>query len=163
MSSELVCLVGTASFVPSLLPWLPLRPVWLMGKGAWARSLGFSRPFPAWRWCPAGWAQGSCVTQVSQCPSWGDTSAKAALLLACAAGIPAGTSQRQEGKGTSHGEEVGQVRARDPLSLEAENQGELWAPPFLLIQFIHSQSAPGLNGGCGGLVRAGPQPLRDGY
>lgn len=46
MASRLVCLVGTVSFVPSLLPWLPLRPH-LMGKGAWARGLGFSGASPA--------------------------------------------------------------------------------------------------------------------
>jgi len=87
----------------------------------------------------------------------------AALLLAGAGGIPAGTCQRQEGRGTSHREEAGQVRAGDPLSLEAEGQGVIQAPPSVPTQLVHSQSAPGLNGGCGDLVRAASQPLRDGY
>lgn len=44
MASELV---GTISFSPSLLPWLPLKPH-LMGKGAWGRGLGCSGASPAW-------------------------------------------------------------------------------------------------------------------
>lgn len=64
-ASELVCLAGTVSFVPSLLPWLPLRPC-LMGKGAWVRGLGFSGASPARGQCLVGRAQGSCVGWVSR-------------------------------------------------------------------------------------------------
>lgn len=64
-ASEVVCVVGTVSFVPSLLPWLPIRPH-LMGKGAWGRGLGFSGASPAGGQCPVGWTRGNWVGWVSQ-------------------------------------------------------------------------------------------------
>lgn len=154
MASELVCLVGTLSFVPFLRPWLPLRPR-LMGKGALGERFGFHWGIPSLGTVPSWVGSGDlCVVGVpGRWPSQGDTIANvphAALLLTGAGGIPGGTRQRQEGRGTSHHEEAGQVRAGDPLSLEAEDQGELRAPPSLPIQLVHSQSAPELNGGCRG-------------
>lgn len=52
-----------------------------------------------------------------------------------------------------HHEEAGRVIAGDPLSLEAEDHGELQAPPSLPIQHVRSQLAPGLNEGCSDQVR----------
>lgn len=46
-------LVGTISFVPSLLPWLPFRPC-LMRKDTWTRGLGFVGVSPAWGQCLVG-------------------------------------------------------------------------------------------------------------
>lgn len=66
MASELVCLGGAHQLCPLSAALAPLRPH-LMGKGAWARGLGFSGASPAQGQCPVGWAQGSCVGWVS----WG--------------------------------------------------------------------------------------------
>lgn len=65
-------------------------------------------------------------------------------LMDGAGGITAGTCPGQERGWTSHREEAGQVRARDPFFLEAEDQGVLWLGGWAV------QSAPGSEVGCGG-------------
>lgn len=122
MASELV---GTISFVPSLLPWLLLRPH-LTGKGAWVRGLGCSGAFPA---RAQALAEGAHGAGWGGCPGHGGgrlgDEPGAVMLLNGAGSITAGTCPRQERRWAAHHEEA----ARDPVSLEAEDQG-CHGPPF---------------------------------
>lgn len=132
-------LVGTISFAPSLLPWLPLRHP-LIGKGAWVSGLGCSGHSQLG---DSPWLRGLRGAEWGV-TIMGDTSASdpyAAMLLG-----GAGTCPRQERPWASHHEETGQVRARDPFFLEAEDQEVLWMGRPI-------QSAPRLEVGCGGPLR----------